>query len=100
MRALIIGVAFLLCAAYAKAEDIKSEFDRVTMQVTVIYYDDKRALNLEYPGKFYDHGVLGFTEYYTDRCYIHVIRPTLVDGRRTRSLGHELLHCFHGHYHE
>ena len=33
-------------------------------------------------------------------CEIHTIRPRLVDDNATMTLGHELLHCLYGSYHQ
>lgn len=34
------------------------------------------------------------------KCTVYVMRPESVDDERTLTLGHEVLHCFYGNYHE
>lgn len=36
----------------------------------------------------------------TKFCTIHVVRPKYVDDLLTTMLGHEVLHCFLGRYHQ
>lgn len=32
-------------------------------------------------------------------CQVYAMRPDFVNDKKTRTLGHELLHCIHGPYH-
>ena len=83
-----------------------------TMLITVKEYENLGDLNRAYVldscGPIDCTGITfpeveGYSTYNTQQwpfvCTIHVLRPTIVNGRNVSTLGHELSHCVHGAYH-
>lgn len=99
-----------LTSAPAPAQPIRpASYDREAVQVTVRWYDSKRAvvaacsrlgawrgIDTEIIMR---HPAPGCAEVRPDSCLIHALRPTRLDDPPTSTLGHELLHCFWGGYH-
>lgn len=103
-------ISSLVLAIPAYAEDIKPQFQVKSTTVVVQYaedYAELRDLALAHdvtiqPGYRLD----GFSVTVYDpstnksKCIIVALEPLTVDDERTRTLGHELLHCLTGAYHD
>jgi hypothetical protein len=62
------------------------------------YNDLQKELRKHYPKETRE--VLGFKIDSEDGvCHIFMMKPEFVNDNRTRTMGHELLHCVYGPYH-
>lgn len=92
-------------ANFIQPEEIMPTYNRAVTQwkgVVHIHYlsfeDLQKELKKNYPTETRE--VLGFKINDKDQvCHIYVMKPEYVNDDRTRTMGHELLHCVHGPYH-
>lgn len=120
--AVFLGTIVLLSACEPRKERVEKVHDRTghPIIVTVHIYDTQRELDQAYRDL---HGIsrrddhdrrYGFAVWpeWRDRdgnpvneggewtCEIHILEPRFVDDDRTLTLGHEMVHCIYGSYHE
>lgn len=121
----VLAAAVLLSVVSCEpnqGEPVVPVFDRteVPMVVTVHLYDSVAAVTRAYrqhhgiPARTAIPSIQGFAVWpqwrlpdgtwvqHNDQleCEIHSVRPTRVDDNATVTLGHELLHCVYGNYHD
>jgi len=83
-------------------EEILPEFEIENVLVTVFWFETETELQ-EYFG---EERLIGNSECEVkpekniSYCDLYLIRPKLVDGDATTTIGHELLHGLFGLYHE
>lgn len=120
VAALIFALAWSVRGPHStQRPDIAPVFDRTgqPIVVTVYLYNTVGEVTAEYARR---HGrrpgitVQGFAVWpqWQDtsgaqlsradqyECEIHSVRPRIIDGEDTTTLGHELLHCLWGNYHQ
>ena len=103
LKALILLLIFMGTAE--STEPISKPFELDSVLITFFWYDTLAELNEAFPD---DEGRLsGYSEceHYLDHnlahCDIYVVRPQIVDGEHSLTLGHEVLHGVHGpRYHK
>ena len=116
IRALLVALALL--AAPARSDPIQPTLELTSMRVEVTWVNN--ASELAHLRRQYERPVgnsrsragiavgvdqlRGFSvlgkrngEYV---CFVYIYRPVILDDDRTRVLGHEMLHCLLGEYHE
>lgn len=111
-RASIVAAvaAFLLghCTHIRASEIVKqTDIDLSSVHVSVVWVESQTELRDAarklgvYVRSDALHGfsVLGKRDG-RDACIIYVFRPRIVDDDRTLTLGHEMLHCLVGNYHD
>lgn len=77
-------------------ETVAPKADRRRSVVHVVWYESEAEVS-----KILGYDAWGFAEWDGETCFIHAPRPNFVrDDPRTDTLGHELLHCLWGEYHE
>lgn len=106
----MIAVAIALAFGVV-AEPVVPTRNESAVKVEVIFHDEPRsavrtchALGA-WPGLTLEQVLrreAGCAAYYrdTNTCIVHVPRPVNVDDNATTILGHEVLHCFRGRYHQ
>lgn len=114
--------AVILAACQPKKEPIEKSFDRTEKPITtVVYtYSSQRALDEAFRvihnisrGQEVDarHGFAIWDEWRDQQgnvvdveeeltCEIHILEPKHIDDEPTLTLGHEMIHCLYGSYHE
>ena len=115
-------IAIFLAACEPRKERIEKTHDRTgsPIVVTIYTYESQRHLDATYREL---HGIrrgedrdqrYGFARWPEWRdvdgntvddggewtCEIHVLAPQYIDDERTLTLGHEMVHCIYGSYHE
>lgn len=103
-----VFVIFLVSCSdqYSPPIDPQVNFEGVNIDVTIYFYDDRSAFQrqadkrgLEIVSGFADAS--WFVNLTNPACEIHMMRVRGVsDYERMTTLGHELLHCVYGLYHE
>lgn len=122
----LLGVAALIIVVLmsgvtscsSEREPVQGSIDRTgqPIVVTTYFYDNVREVQAMYaqvhdvPRRDIPDGLQGFARWpeWTQaepenavyECEIHTVRPQRVDDRHTLTLGHELLHCIIGTYHQ
>lgn len=92
-----IGVILLLADLAKASEPIVAEFHAHQAIVKIEWVDEgDELLDEEWGATSYYHD----EETQTTICVITTSRPVLVDDVWSDTLGHELLHCLMGDYHE
>jgi hypothetical protein len=87
---------------------IKGDLDRSgkELKVTITFYDNEKSLNefltkrlknWEYKTGLQGQAIWSNTD---NTCEVHLLRPKSIDDDRTKTLGHEMLHCIYGTYHK
>jgi len=119
--AILVTFALLLATGCEpRKEEINKKFDRSgePVVVTIYTYDSQRELDAAFReihniarGDDVDSRY-GFARWHEWRdpegnlvevereCEVHIVKPEHVDDEATLTLGHELLHCLYGSYHE
>lgn len=105
--AILIVLGMLLLWVSSNSERIIKTFDRTGEEIvlTVHVYNTQvelvNAINIRV-GYEVDPDHLGLAIYSPDDniCEIFALEPKKVDGEKTRTLGHELLHCIYGEVHK
>jgi hypothetical protein len=116
MRALLLGLAFLAAPAWSDPIRPTLELTSVRIEVTWVHSASELArLRQQYERPVGDSrsrvGIgggldrLGGFSVLGKRngehvCLVYIYRPAFLDDDRTRTLGHEMLHCLLGEYHE
>ncbi len=118
--ALVLVVLFSILPTSCSSDrpPVQGSIDRAgkPIEVTVLFYDSVREVRDAYAlahsvsPNTVDGGLQGFAQWPEWRgeepadagyeCTIHTVRPQRVDDRHTLTLGHEMLHCLLGTYHE
>ena len=93
-------VAMLVAALVG--DPVTPEYFCDNVEVRVLWYPNRVALNIAYRGEYYEHGVRAFAEIYRHNCTctIHALEPRTNMGPRSEAVGHEFLHCIWGFYHK
>lgn len=102
-----------LATGAARAETIEPQRDLRAVSLEVVWFDDRRAVirecaamntwnELALRSIMARHPAPGCTRFYPDsnRCVVYTMRPRSLDDAATTNLGHEVLHCLAGRYHE
>lgn len=113
MKAVIAALAALTCASAAHGQAVApAAVDRTSVTVTVRWYESKPAVVAACkrlgawpalpPEQVMRHPAPGCAEVRHDAptCTVHALRPKRLDDARTATLGHEVLHCLWGNYHD
>jgi len=99
----LISLIFFI-SIEAASEPIAKPFEIDTVVVTFFWFDTLAELNAAFPED--DGRLSGWSdcEIYEDHnfahCDFYVVRPQVVDGEHTLTIGHEVVHGVHGDYHE
>lgn len=91
---------FIFASDLMQKEEVVSKMFTDTSRVTwVSDYDEVQKAFDDY---FINYGVRikGLATYTSEKCTIYAHEPEYVGDDRTRTLGHELLHCMRGAYHD
>ena len=116
IRALLVGLALLAAPAWSDPIRPTLELTAVRIEVTWVHSASELAhIRRQYERPVGDSrsragigvgvdqlrgfSVLGKRDG-EDVCLVYIYRPVILDDDRTRVLGHELLHCLLGEYHE
>jgi len=115
-RALLLGVAFLAIPAYSQS--VRATLELTSLRVEVLWVHSASELariRQQYERPAGDirsragiGGGLDRTRGFSvlgkrngeQVCLVYLYRPVSVDDDRTLALGHEVLHCLLGEYHE
>lgn len=102
MKFLTIAFLILLSFGCGDKNTINQDFNREgeTLSVRIITASsEKEMMNKAWK---YEEGLQGQALYSTNdnKCEIIIYRPRRVDDKATLTLGHELMHCLYGDYHD
>lgn len=113
---MVRAAIFALCAvliAPVQAETVSAKRDNPDFRLTVTFLPESEVAarcaqmgawggDLRAARRAQQRGPIGCAAFYPEskRCEVFVVRPETVDDERTRTLGHEVLHCVLGPYHE
>lgn len=113
MKAVIVAFAALAHVSAAHGQAVApAAVDRTSVTVTVRWYKSKPAVVAAckrlgaWPAlpteQVMRHPAPGCAEVQLERaeCVVHALRPERLDDARTATLGHEVLHCLWGSYHD
>ena len=108
MKKLLFATLLFLLVGCKPAVD--PEFDRSEKIITtkVYLYDNETEVTLAYKNFVGEdnfdgsirRGWSGWSREAPYQCEIHSVRPSRIDDTHTTTLGHELLHCLQGSYHQ
>lgn len=82
--------------------NVNKEFDKTSKILNVEVITAKHQLEFKsILGNTYVNGLMGRSYYYRqgNKCKIIVLEPINVNDFKTLILGHELMHCLYGNYH-
>lgn len=118
---LVIGLIFM-AACEPRKTPIEKSIDRTgaPIEVTVFVYETQQELDEAYrklhnirrgDDKESRYGFARWPEWFDKdgnrvpdggpwTCEIHMMDPAHIDDERTLTLGHEMVHCLYGSYHE
>lgn len=116
---MLLGVTLFLSACEPRKEPIEKKLDRTgqPIQITTFVYSSQRELDAAFAARHSNendpHSRYGFAIWYEWRdadgnlvekdeekvCEIHILEPKYIDDEATLTLGHEMLHCLYGSYH-
>jgi hypothetical protein len=103
MRILLLLILLTGCSESTK---ISQDFERTELEITVVFHENKEALNDAYNERFGAEVTEkeGFAVYANPGnepywCEIHTLRPQKTDDDRMLTMGHELSHCVFGQFH-
>jgi hypothetical protein len=122
LLSILLGVALTLTACEPRKEPIEKKIDRTGKPITVTTYvystqrqldEAFRAIHNIPRGEDVDSRY-GFARWQEWRdgagnvieideqltCELHILDPKYVDDEATLTLGHEMIHCLYGSYHE
>lgn len=112
MKWKLLLAALLLFAGASEldaAERVSATLDLTNVTVEVYWMQSEEAIadvRASYEGDFMLDRAAGFSVLKRNletgelTCAIYVLKPRMVNDRRTTALGHELLHCLAGAYHD
>lgn len=115
-------VAIMLTACEPRKTPVQKSHDRTgsPVEITVFTYPSQRALDAAFremhnlsrnEDRESRYGFARWPEWRDVQgntvndggewtCQIHILEPEFVDDERTLTLGHEMVHCIYGSYHE
>jgi hypothetical protein len=122
MRKLLLLITFIITSCSSEESNIKPSFDRTNkpITITVIFHENGNSLEEAYrqvnglSNRIPVPEHWGFAEWnqfmnsngniieqtnQANRCTIHTFRPRRQDDQFVLTMGHELLHCVYGSYH-
>lgn len=112
-KLLILLIIFLSIAGCSEPGDPIDKAGGTTLNVDlqIVLHDSYDDLLAAYPHDDmiqldYDEYLEGFSLFMRNVparrsvCEVHIIEPQEIDGEHTLTLGHEVLHCVYGLYHE
>lgn len=80
-----------------------AKFDNKNLKTTIVQYDtldQLRKIYKEHPLSDEEkaNNIMAFTEEGSNECTVHIISPFI--SYEPEYIGHELLHCIYGNFHE
>lgn len=109
----ILTMMSLLFVGCDTGKNVQPEFDRSGDFISVVVYlhDNDRQVTEAYQNWQKErgvenidtqprHGWAGWSTQAPYVCMIHSVKPKRIDDNATLTLGHEMLHCVYGTYHE
>lgn len=103
---LFVALVWIITGCQPTEPPIKPTRDNPTFNLTVTFGTVREIANqceaLGVNEYVRSNVARGCTKFYLDenRCEVFVPRPETVDDRHTTVLGHEVLHCVAGKYHQ
>ncbi len=100
-------ILLLLFNFNLQANQIQKTFDRtgVEINLTVNLYKNKSEMHkhlnaLGYKSLKYSNNGIAIIYKTSNNCIIFAVEPARLNDKNTTVLGHELLHCIYGEYHQ
>lgn len=103
----------VLVATLAQAEPVKPTWDYTKFTLEIVFLSDREVAdkcaslgawggNVKLARSMSRDRPIGCAATYHDtkRCVVYVTKPETLNDARTLTLGHEVLHCALGEYHE
>lgn len=109
MARIALALSALLVLTANAAEPIVPERNLTSIQLKIVWVRDEADLKTKLmsratPELRAEVEALDLYGFYTvnasGECVVYVMRPETVNDRRVLTLGHELLHCVMGNYHQ
>lgn len=114
-----ILLAIMLASTTTAASQFSPEFDRAEFYTVIKTHETKADLNNAYDDQLKKAGSMVdkkppksikrfrawsfWTKQEVDGlnyCIIHIVKPKSVHSSKEREIGHEMMHCMYGDYHE
>ena len=99
---IILMITLMIISCSDSSKNISKEFNKEKKPLSITVITMKSTNEMRRKVWKYKEGIQGQALYSPNdnRCEIIIYEPKKVDDEATLTLGHELMHCLYGDYHE